>query len=97
MPKAMTKDKWESLKKALLHVPIKNRNLVWKEAVDMIDHVLSSQNNIAPEVDAEFGRFAVSCELCHQPIGLDEDYVRKAITSSVVHYDCHMKSPTDRV
>lgn len=97
MPKAMTKDKWASLKEALLHVPIKNRNLAWKQAMDLVDHILSGRNNIAFDVDTELGRFAVSCNICHEPIGLDEDYVRKALTSVVVHYDCHMKSPMDRV
>lgn len=96
MPKAMTKEQWANLKEVLLHVPIKTRNLAWKEAMDLVEQVLAGRNNISPDVDLKHARFAVECALCHEAIGFDEDYVRHALTGTYVHYDCHHRS-TERI
>lgn len=90
--RAMTRERWASLKEVLLHVPIKARNVAWKEAMNLVEDILSNRNNLAPELDERSGCFAVECALCRQQIGVDEDFVRHAITGTYVHYDCHHRS-----
>lgn len=92
MRKALTKGQWANLKEVLLHVPIKTRNLAWKDAMDLVEHILEGRNNLAPEVDVKRGCFAVECNLCRDLIGIDEDFVRHALTGTYVHYDCHHRS-----
>jgi hypothetical protein len=92
MAKALTRGKWTDLKEVLLHVPIKVRNLAWKEAMSLVDQVLAGRNNLSPDVDLESGRFAVECVLCRQTIDVDEDFVRKGISSTYRHHDCFMRS-----
>ena len=92
MPKALTKEKWANLKEVLLQVPIKLRNLAWKEAMDLVETILAGRNNLSPDVDAKTGRFAVACDICGDTISVEEDYVRHALTAKYVHYDCHHRS-----
>lgn len=92
MPKALTKEKWASLKEILLQIPIRLRNLSWKEAMDLVDVILAGRNNLCPDIDPKTGRFAVSCALCSNVISVEDDFVRHGLTSTYVHYDCHHRS-----
>lgn len=92
MPKALTRSQWANLKEVLLHVEIKTRNLAWKEAMDLVEQILAGRNNLAPEIDLKNDCFAVECGLCHKPIGIEEDFVRKGTTAAYIHYDCHHRS-----
>jgi hypothetical protein len=92
MPKGLTKGKWADLKEVLLHVPIKARNLAWKDAMDLVEHILRGRNNLAPNLDMKELKFSVECNICKELIAVDEDYVRHALTGTYVHYDCHHRS-----
>jgi hypothetical protein len=95
--KGMTKGQWTNLKEVLLHLPIKTRNLAWKDAMDLVEKVLAGQSDIAPGVDIDALRFSVECDICHEMIGFEEDFVRKGLTGVWIHYDCHMRTAKDRV
>ena len=92
MAKVLTKAQWEDLKKALLSIPTRKRNINWKDAINFIDDILVGRNNVTPDIDVSKGVFAVECVICRKPIAVDEDYVRHAITSTYQHYDCHHKT-----
>lgn len=92
MAKALTKEKWANLKEVLLHVPIRVRNVAWKDAMSVVEQILEGRNNLTPDIDPKTGRFAIECGLCHEQIDVDEDFVRHALTATYVHYDCHHKS-----
>lgn len=92
MPKGMTKNQWADLKEVLLHVPIRARNIAWKEAMENVEKILAGRNNLSPDIDLKNTRFAVECKLCRDLIGVDEDFVRHALTGTYSHYDCHHRS-----
>lgn len=92
MPKSLTKVKWAELKEVLLHVSVKARSLIWRDAMEFVEQVISGHNNLAPTVDASTMKYSVECGLCRELIGVDEDYVFHALSAKYVHYDCHHRS-----
>jgi hypothetical protein len=95
--KGLTKASWNGLKAALLSVPIRGRNMAWKEGLEMVETILDGRNNLAPEIIEKLGKFAVQCDICKDAISLEDDFVRKGMSCVWVHYDCHMRSSEDRV
>jgi hypothetical protein len=92
MPKSLTKVKWAELKEILLHVPVRARSAAWRDSMEFVEQILAGQNNLAPSVDASTMKYSVECPLCHELIGVTEDYVFHALSAKYVHYDCHHKS-----
>jgi hypothetical protein len=92
MPQSLTKVKWAELKEILLHVPVKARSAAWRESMDFVEKVLAGRNNLAPAADARTMKYSVECDICHELIGLDEDFVFHALSAKYVHYDCHHRS-----
>jgi len=88
----MTKVEWKELQAALLSVPIHQRTKVWKKAWDFIERVLSDTNGLAVELEPGSIHYVPECDLCHQAISIDEDFVFKAITATYRHYDCFHSS-----
>ena len=94
MANSLTRTKWTALRDTLLRVPTRSRNIGWKEALDLVEHILAGRNNLTPDLNLESGRFAVECETCHKAIEVMDDFVRHAISNKFVHYDCHHKTTT---